>query len=504
MSLQAIAQTLFAGQLYNRMSADAWVADETMKGEKVGLFRRYADGDHRSFLTSEMRKLLRLAAQANNTLTEFNENYMDVVIQTEADRLEVTDFDLMARDDAQTEALEEWAGDLLEDNRFDGMQMDVTEACLRDGVTYLFVDWDKDSGQVRFVHEEAFDGQSGMLVLYDRPRHISAAVKVWYETSSGGTLADTCRVNVYYADRIEKFTSKAGGALSAYIEDGEESNVLPWKMRDGQPIGVPVIPFVNRGNEQGLSEIENAIPLQDALNRTLISMVMTAELTAFQIRYAIGFNPPADITPGSFVKVYVSSNSPDAEQIEWFKSIQIGALEAGSLTGLLEQARYLKDGIGRITRTPAPEFMGGDSASGEALKQREIGLLGKIRRFQVKAGNAWEDALKLARNVQAAFGVELPPEIKRARCRWKDPEIRNDKVTIENAMLVSDKIGDKEFLRLIAPVYGYDEAKIDEILEEREEQSQTQMTRAVNALPGFGQFDGLINAPLNGANESVT
>jgi hypothetical protein len=122
-----------------------------------------------------------------------------------------------------------------------------------------------------------------------------------------------------------------------------------------------------------------------------------------------------------------------------------------------------------VSRTPAPELMGGDSASGEALKQREIGLLGRVRRFQVKAGNVFEDVVRYAARLQAVYGVEAVPALDDLSCRWENPAVRNDTETVANATAVGDRVSKREFLRMIAPVYGWTDEKIDHILAEMDE-----------------------------------
>lgn len=152
------------------------------------------------------------------------------------------------------------------------------------------------------------------------------------------------------------------------------------------------------------------------------------------------------------------------------------------MSQFLSVAQWLTSEIGKITRTPAPEFMGSDNASGEALKQREIGLLGKVRRFTVKAGNAWEDTIETAYRVQAAYGVVQPPVYQRFYARFVDPEIRNDTVTVDNALKVADIAGEKEVLNIIGPIYGWDEARKQEILQEKRGEKAATLQAALDAM----------------------
>lgn len=507
MSLTLIKSALSTNtMLASQMSFDAWVADQQMRGEKVKLFRDYADGNHRANLTPEMRRLLRISNAG--TLNEFNDNYCDIIVQTVVDRLELTavegDDDKEGKPDAVTLPADQskllrstsvgttentppqqiplpipekkqdspatvWAADLLKRNRFDAMQSDIWEAAIRDGDTYLLVYWDNEQKRVRFSHEPAFDGVSGMLVLYETMASEKPllAIKIWHITTettgkTPASIANTMRVNVYYEDRIERYIAPNGQQLMPYSTVGAPSREA-WVDSAGMPIGVPVVHFRNRKakhDNYGMSEIENAIPLQDALNRVLYSSVMVSELTAFRILVARGFDPPTGITPGAIVKI-----SPNVVMSK-DETADLTALEGGSTADHLAFMKHLVGEMGNITNTPrlTPMGQGSDVSSGEALKQREIGLIGKIKRFQVKAGNAVEDTVTLAARIQSVYG-DAPPESEFYYARWKDPEIRNEGTIIDNALKVVDYVDERTFLEMVAPVYGWDAKKIDIIQE---------------------------------------
>ena len=467
------------------MVRDEWAAEVEAQGEKVLLYRQYADGEHRAKLTPEMKQMLRISGDA---LDQFNANYCDLVVATMADRLTVERIE--GGDDAS-----EWAEALLRYNRFDGFQMDVHEATIRDGDTFVMLGYDNDAQMPTFHHEPAWDGDTGMIVVYDRMRvNILVAIKVWYEAnpaSSGEDSTDDKRINIYYPDRVEKYWSAEGGDSLDPI--GEEPT--PWKMTSGEAVGVPVIHFRNRARSRtttGISELASVIPLQDALNRNLTSMVTTSELSAFQIRVAKGFDPPTNLSPGMWV--VIGPEGLDKDQVA-----DADTMEQAQLVPFINQAYFLIDQIGNVSRTPMAGNMGGDSQSGEALKQREVGLLGKIGRFQVKTGNAWEDVMQMAARVQTAFGSKQPPQVQTWNTKWKDAQIRNDAETIQNAMMVADLVGEAETLRLVGKVFGWDEAKIKMIMAEKA--SETVNRLAGLNLPGFAQFNAPDQQPVNQPDE---
>ena len=94
--------------------------------------------------------------------------------------------------------------------------------------------------------------------------------------------------------------------------------------------------------------------------------------------------------------------------------------------------------------------MGGDSSSGEALKQREIGMLGKLTRAQVQIGNSWEDMIYLANAQEAVFGFHVPPAIDHLNTRWKSAEMRNDGDVLMLYKLLNDAGYERAALRTLA------------------------------------------------------
>ncbi|MEQ9027555.1 MAG: phage portal protein [Aggregatilineales bacterium] len=445
---------------------DTWAADTQQWGERVRLFRDYADGNHRAKMTDPMKELLRIA---DATEEQFNANYCDMIVQTMADRLVVEK--IAGAQDTDTV----WADELRQENRFDALQIDVHEATVRDGDTFIMLAFDNESKRTVWEHEPAYDGEVGMIAVYDRMRrNMVAAVKIWWEAGF-----KTRRVNVYFADRIMKYSE---GEQSLTAIDSEFAEGYEWNSL----VGVPVVHFRNRGRankERGLSELADAVPLQDALNRTLVSMVITAELTAFQIRYAIGFPPPDKTTPGMWIAAGEEGVTKD-------QVVEVGVLEQGQIMPFIQQAQHLEGQMGTITRTPLPNFMGGDNASGEALKQRESYLLAKVKKFQVKGGNAWEDVMALSVRMTRVYGVDggAPAEGTRWNTQWKDAQMRNDTEVVDNALKVADRVGNKEFLRLIAPVFNYDEQRLTKI--EMEKAEETTQALSQLPLPGFGEFGG--------------
>jgi hypothetical protein len=451
--------TALKNHLPTGLARDAWIADNRLRAEKIARFRRYVDGDFDAHMTREMQEMLRVRRGG-----EFGANYCDLVVAAMADRLRVTGIY------ADSSAATAWGEALLAANHFDSLQLDLHDSTVRDGDSFVMVSYDDAAGMPVLTHELAFDGVEGMLVAHDRgdAGAIACAIKVWSVTRTH--FADTLRVNFYYPDRIERtiMANSGAGALSPYSDDGQPA-VLDWTLPDGAPLGVPVVQFSNRrrgAGGYGLSEIENAVPLQDALNRTLHSMVMAAELSAFQVRYAVGFKPPAAIVPGMVMSVNAGTDpatgapkTPSEGQLRWFDSIRVGAFEQGEIAPFIAQAEFLIEQLRATTRTPNPEALG-SGVSGESRKQAEVGLIGKCERFQVKAGDSWEAVMALAARVQAAYGTTRPPEARWWDCRWKPAATRDEATLVDTVLKLREYLTPAVVLRLTAGATGLGEDEI--------------------------------------------
>lgn len=494
----------------NSASIQAWTTAEDLRASKVDRFRRYADGDHDNNMTTEMRNLLNQKARNAEDSHEFNDNLCAVILDTMLDRIQLLDVKASgstppkpgADGKKPADPSNEWIRKLLDDNRIDSLSVDVNEATLRDGNTYLMVDVEtKDEGtpnemrRVRFTHEPAYDGTFGMIVLYETAASHDPmlAIKVWRVTNI--SVADTVRVNVYYPDRIERFISRNSvvntvtiTSLEPYNDDGE-GEVIAWLDETGRALGVPVFHFVNRGGSTdnfGLSELENVIPLQDALNGTMVSMVATTLLSGFPIRGLVGAQAPAAVAPGLTLSFYGKDangamTNPTEVVNEWLKTIRFEQFEVADLAPFIAQAQWLKQEMFAVTNTPTDDVAA--DASGEARKQSEVKLIGKVKRFCVRNGNAWEDAVKFAARVARAFTGEGVPEFEELNAEWADPEVRNDskKIADVQALYRDGIIPLTEARRQLQGIFGWTDDDLLQMEADDEKARNQKMEDQANA-----------------------
>lgn len=458
-----------------------WIDEMTTRGQLVKLYREYYEGDHRMKLTPEMKKMMQIS---NDLLDRYNDNYCEMVVDSMADRLKIDT--VQAKSDSDD--IQAWADSILDDNRFDALQIMMHEATLRDGECFIMSEYDGDQNRTIWARELAWDGTTGILPVYDRMNeHLLAAAKVFY------TGDDTLRVNIYFPDKTIRFSADEGGTLKL-IEEEETT-------RRGDVPGVPLIAFKNRGRR---SVLTNVVPLQDSLNSTLINLVMSSTLSAFSTLFGRGWKPPASISPGMVYHMMVedgegnpatSLNPDEAKAIaDLNSSYDLKRIEGGEIAPLIAEAEWLIDQISTISSTPIPSKMGGDSQSGEALKQRDSRLVGKANRAQVQFGNAWEDLLKLTHKQQTLFAPRMPAQVNGWNSRWKSAEIRNDAEIRETAKLLHEWGYEREALRVLSQtsMVDYDEKQIDRLIQEKAQVAAQALGAAAGNLPGFDMFEPVV------------
>ena len=379
--------------------------DQTAGAQAVQMYRSFYDGDHGALLTQRLAEFLNVASD-----TSFAVNLMGLVVDSLVERLAVRSFS--SGNDATDDLLNDW----WQKNRMDAVQMQVHQAAARDGQSFVIVEWDDGQGRPVFHVNEAWDGDQGVKAHWSGDRLLFASKRWREEFDEGGELVALRRLNLYFADRVEKYIAVGGDAIG---EAGWTRYGNPWPTpwanpRTGEPLGVPVIPFLNK--RVGRSELTDAIPPQIALNKAVLDILATADVEGFGIYTKTGgawVDSPL-VAPGAFWQ--------DTDPAAAF-----GKLPAGTLATLLEAYWLFCKTVAIVTRRPLSLFVGYTSGeSGESLKERESGLVAQAKSATVFFGNAWEDVMYLALRLAAAFGGESAPDDLTISAQWAEVEARND------------------------------------------------------------------------------
>lgn len=414
--------------------------DEAARQRAIARARRYHDGRHFVKLTDRLRTFLRDVGGEDDG-TYLHLNICRTVVMAIAERL------MVARFDSNNETFQAWINNVWKQNNMDIVQDEAHEAALRDGETFLIVGWDADAGRPRITHhlryvDAAFDSGSrsldmavssntgvGVKVFYeddDPSLPMKYASRRWMEEYQDVTKRwrKRQRCTLYYPDRIEKYVRD--GSWQPIRDEGDVSWPIPWVDDAGRPIGIPVVHMRNAGL---VAEAWEAIPLQNAINKTLVDLLTAGDTTAFKVLVALGFFPTTDgqmpnetgsnvwkIEPGS----WVGTRNADA-------SVQV--IPGEDLEKLIAPINQLIYWAAMVTDTPVSRFITTRQiAAGETLKQQEGPLLNKIRKRQVLFGDAWERVAKIAGKLDTLFGrsqSSYTDDIS-LECRWEPAEVRED------------------------------------------------------------------------------
>lgn len=463
------------------------------QGARVEIYRGYERGDHRAVITTQMRKLLRLPEE-NTGLNDLNGNYCGIVIDKMAGRLFVSE--ITTKD---TKADTDWLVPMLEKNDWENLQTTTFRGAIRDAESYIMV----DPQTLAWTAEPAYDGYSGIVAIFDPGERTPMwACKIWSESDESGQTA-VMRLVVYQPGNVSYWRGQEGGSevqadnvVTRSQDDLEDiqTNSAPFPLAK-----VPIVHFVNKYenySETGESEIRAAIPLQDIYNRTLHTLTYASENAGYTKPYSIGMEIDVDgMVPGAVINLVLKDasgniiNEPTAEMLQFLQAVRIGQIEATDLNQFLSMLDKLERMISQVTQTPIYGITTAENLSGEALKQLEIGLIGKVIRFQQQNSDSVRELVTLTAEVQNAFRVEGmgdAPKISQVAIVWKSPEILD--VTSQIQALTQMRTSapglwsDDWYRAKIGGFLGMSQADIEKQTEEIKVQKKLSLRNKINTV----------------------
>ncbi len=309
----------------------------------------------------------KLRSEFKDFKTRWAENWCALTVDSLLDRLQLKGFKL--EDEAASSTLEElWdALDLSLDA--DDIARDVAVT----GEAYLMVE-QTEAGVRAFANAPHL---CAVQYREDDPREMEYAAK-WFD--KGGVA----HLTLYYPDvlihyvatkpRAEVTESKAF-TLDPEFPDGEEINLY------GR---IPLFHFQrDRNSEYG--ELQNVIPLQDALNKLFADMMTSADFGAAPQRYAI----MAAGTDASGLKNGANQIWQLFYDAEGNVRPEVGQFAATQLQNFLDGIDHIAMKIAVLTRTPRHYLMQNGDMSGEALIAEEAPLSRKAQKYTHRLGVTW-------------------------------------------------------------------------------------------------------------------
>lgn len=336
------------------------------------------------------------------------------------------------------------------------------------GDYYLLV-WPGDDSDPENPNGRTIDvlGNSPLVMraIYSREnsRKMLYVVKKWSvwlpPTELDGDDEERVRVNLIYADRIERWISKAGiqnpgNDTSNYErfvptpgdgEDPEDSDIHnPFD-------AIPVFHLRYGGTKPyGTPLHKKAYGAQDAINKLTITHMSTIDFTGFPQRYARLEKDSENLDDDAAGEIFGDDSAAgDAEQsgptakgksklesgpgkMWWLEGVaEVGQFEAAEAAAFIDPVKFYIMAIGTLTDTPLYEFdlEGGTPPSGEARRRADGPINEKVERENRGVGQALENAASLAL-------VMLGHSAEKVEMKWLPPDLVTDSDDIK---LVAEK-----------------------------------------------------------------
>lgn len=425
--------------------------------EEMNKYRSYFAGEQKIVYATEL-----FAKVFGDAFEGFSDNWIKVIVNTINSRLKITSFNF--EDDKDfTIANDIWR--VLRLNDINIQQRDLHQGILVEGRAFMIVWVDDDKGAT-------VDWQPGQIcrVFYDPDRRTKAlwAVRRW-KTDSGETY-----ITFYTPDFVYKYIDRSKGdkgpssknamtevptigffaSMEKRVVDGEE-----WPLVN--PFGV--VPVVEFNNTSYTSEIKDAIPQQDALNKTLLDMMVTSEFQAFPQRVVetMSSAPVGGWTAGAGeVWHFKPSFDSDGKHIP----SQFDTFEVADPTSYMQPIQMWLQHMALTSSTPVRYFTQsdrggrGDSPSGDSLLVDDKSLNDNVEAKQDMFGNGH---IQVAQLVAFALGYENAFDLV-GDTVWKDP--RHDyRLTrlLEGVEMAKMKIP----LKFIITQLGFTPSEVAELLD---------------------------------------
>jgi hypothetical protein len=369
----------------------SWMAAESEAKEKhYDKLRHWYAGHHNVPLTDRQKEYL-----ARDPDFEFSLNYLRKPVNACVERLTVVGFDGPEGIGGKDGLLWQW----WQAANMDALQNQVHRQAMIDGDTYIITGWNNEENRPIFDHEPAYDGNEGVRGHYvsNTRRVMSFAFKRWVEdllNESSMKIERVVRMNIYLPNEVTKYI-ESGQGLVPYTEPADPRWPIPW---DAGIIPVEHFRWMDNGGNWGESEIEQLIPAQMLINKSVLDEAEGGDKEAFRVM---------TLTGGKAVDKDGNPLTIEAGVIYWTENpaASWGSIPGGDLAQLRGQTDNNIIRMAQLADIPVQRFqVSGQMSSADSQAADDSLLEVKVESQSTQLGNSWEGVMKKALRLWEEFG----------------------------------------------------------------------------------------------------
>jgi len=376
--------------------------------------------------------------------SDFRFNFSKTVVDSVLNRLEIKQV-LAGAPEAEA-----FIDDIWEQTDLKLDMNEIHRNALVYGDCYAIV-WPDSTGQVAIDYNSPLN----TVIIYDQenPRVKSYAAKVWQVIEPSG--AKLLKINLYYADRIEKYAGN--GDIDTLSSSANVSlvDVIPNPWNE-----IPVFHFRTH-KPYGRSEHADAFGPQDAINKLISTHMYTVDYQGAPQRYALtsGGNSAEldDFSEDDTARENLAALQNGPGELWYLQGVQqVGQFPAADPKIFTEPVMEYVNSMAAVTSTPTHYFLkGANLPSGQALRVAEAPLFKKVLNRQLAFGSTWRDLFKFMFKIE---GIPADVEIK-----WENAESID---SLDNWDIAVRKKSVGISLRQILLELGYDPEIADAVVSE--------------------------------------
>jgi hypothetical protein len=170
----------------------------------------------------------------------------------------------------------------------------------------------------------------------------------------------------------------------------------------------------------GRSVFQDIIGPVDALNKSLLDMMVSAEFHAMPRRYATGLNADDFVDEATGQQLDTWSMVAGRMWATESKDAKFGQFAEADLTNFHNTAKLLMQIASMMLALPPHylSFVGDNPASADAIRSSEVQLVKRAERKQAILSTRWERVQRLVRMTQ---GEQDGPKLRQIETLWRDP-----------------------------------------------------------------------------------